>query len=172
LTATETAATPRHTTSGRPRRLWLGSVWAVVAVLALAIVIRGFLAGLITAPRPAAVATVFLSVLLEALPFLFLGVLASALVRELVAPGLLKRWLRARGLFARPYALVPMAAVAAVIPTDTDDARTGPTAAGFAYALAAVGPGTTCARRSSGPAVCWPSARSRPHCSRWPPRSA
>jgi uncharacterized protein len=103
----------------------------------LAIVGRHFLAGLIASPRPAAVATVFASMMLQGLPFLLIGALASGLVREFVAPGLLRRWLRARGLLARPYAVVPVAAVAAVVPTDTDDATTGPTGAGLAYALAA-----------------------------------
>jgi uncharacterized membrane protein YraQ (UPF0718 family) len=137
LTATDTATAHRSDENPTRRRLRLGSVGVLVVLIVLAIVGRHFLAGLIASPRPAAVATVFASMMLQGLPFLLIGALASGLVREFVAPGLLRRWLHARGLLARPYAVVPVAAVAAVVPTDTDDATPGPTGAGLAYALAA-----------------------------------
>jgi uncharacterized membrane protein YraQ (UPF0718 family) len=109
----------------------------LVVLIVLAVLGRGVLAGLITSPRAAAVATVFAAMMLQGLPFLLIAALASGLVREFVAPGLLRRWLRSRGLLGRPYAMVPVAAVAGLVPTDADDAVTGPTGAGFAYALAA-----------------------------------
>ena len=102
MSAIDTATTRGRGQPSAPRRLRPGSINVVVVLLVLAILARGWLAGLVTAPRAGAVAGVFLSVVLQALPFLVAGTLATAAARSLVGPLSLQRWLAARSRREEP----------------------------------------------------------------------
>jgi uncharacterized membrane protein YraQ (UPF0718 family) len=99
-----TAATPRPTAP--VRRRWPSLELLAVGVLA-AIVFRPVLARLFAGPAMATWATMFVSLSVQALPFLVLGVLVSGAIAALVPPG----WL-ARVLPRRPAVAVPLASVA------------------------------------------------------------
>jgi len=85
----------------RPPRLGLV---AVVAVVLAAVLARSVLAGLFDNPVAANWATVFVAVTVQALPFLVLGVAASAAIAAFVPPGVLARALPRRPLLAVPAA--------------------------------------------------------------------
>ncbi|MGD9529351.1 permease [Pseudonocardia sp.] len=87
--------------AGRAR---LTSVHVVAAVLVAAIVARPWLAEALSAPAVATVATVFVAVCVQALPFLVLGVLLSAAIAAFVPAGVLRRALPSRAGAAVPVA--------------------------------------------------------------------
>ncbi|MEV4724219.1 hypothetical protein AB0K29_11220, partial [Micromonospora humida] len=90
---TTTGGTPSGTDDGphhratRPRP-WLGgrigSVEILAALLMLIVVLRGPLADLLAMPALATWTTVFVSVMVQAVPFLVFGVLLSALIAVFV----------------------------------------------------------------------------------------
>jgi uncharacterized membrane protein YraQ (UPF0718 family) len=164
MTALDSTTTRGHGQPGSGRRPRLGSIEMVIALVVLAILVRAWLAGLVTGPRAGAVAGVFLSVVLQALPFLVAGTLATAAARSLARPLLLARWLavlsrreessvseapqlaggswQTSRLAQRPALAVPLGALAAIVPPGDDEhpelIRAGvPAAAVFAYELAA-----------------------------------
>jgi uncharacterized protein len=139
MTAIDTRPTRGHGDEPTGRRpLRFGSIELLVALLIVAVVARGWLAGLVTSARAGALTSVFLAVVLQALPFLVAGTLATAAARAFVRPLLLRRWLVRRG----PAVAVPVAVVAAIVPPGEDEhpalIRAGvPAAAVFGYQLAA-----------------------------------
>ena len=82
--------------------------WLALAV-GLAFWLRGPLAGLLDGPAVETWTTVFVSISVQALPFLVLGVVVSGAIAALVPPG----WL-ARALPDRPLVAVPAAGLAGV----------------------------------------------------------
>ena len=102
MTLTPEPATQR---AGRPAGIWL-----VAATVVLAALCRPLLEGLLSRPAVANWATVFVAITLQAVPFLVLGVTASAAIAAYVPPTLLPRLLP-----SRPEAAVPVAALAGVV---------------------------------------------------------
>ena len=89
-----------------------GSVEALAVVLAVLVAFRGPIAGLISDPRLQTWTTVFVSVLIQAAPFLIFGVVLSAVIAVFVP-----RSFWARALPRRPVMAVPAAGLAgAVLP--------------------------------------------------------
>jgi uncharacterized protein len=97
------AATPPPRRRGR-------SVEILAAVLVLLIFLRGPLASLISNPRLSTWMTVFVSVLVQATPFLVLGVLLSAAIAVYVP-----RAFWAKALPRHPVLAVPVAGLAGVV---------------------------------------------------------
>lgn len=102
----------RDTAPQRPRRRLprIGSVEVLAVVLVGIIALRGVLADLMAAPRLATWSTVFVSIVVQALPFLVFGVVLSALIAVFVPPSFF-----ARVLPRRPALAVPVAGVAGVV---------------------------------------------------------
>src|SRR5438067_6620403 len=90
----------------RPRRRLLDARFLVL-LLVIAAGSRGLVAGVLDGPAVRTWATIFVSIAVQALPFLVLGVLLSGAVAALVPPA----WL-ARALPGRPLLAVPVAGVA------------------------------------------------------------
>ncbi|GAA2805736.1 permease [Crossiella cryophila] len=99
---------PAATLPARPRRL--GSVEVLAAILLLALLSRGELAGLLDQPEVRTWLTMFVSIVLQAVPFLVLGVLLSAAITVFVPAGFF-----ARALPGHPALAVPAAAAAGVV---------------------------------------------------------
>ncbi|MEV6521436.1 permease [Longispora sp. NPDC051575] len=87
-----------------------GSVEVLVVVLLLVVLSRGWLADLLDAPRLRTWSTVFVSIVVQAVPFLVFGVALSAVIAVFVPAGFL-----ARALPSRPVLAVPVAAAAGVV---------------------------------------------------------
>ncbi len=100
-----------------------GSTEVLLVVVIAAIAARAWLVDLTSAAWAQTLLTVFLSVLLPALPFLVLGTLGSAAVTAFVPASLLER-----ALGRHPLAAVPVAGAAAVV-LPTSDCEPVPTAA-------------------------------------------
>lgn len=100
--------------TGAPRRSgrakWDGSLAALAAVLALAVLVEFAFAGVLAAEDLQTWATVFLAICLQALPFLVLGVMLSAAIATLVPAAFFRRWLPSNTRLA-----VPVAAAAGVV---------------------------------------------------------
>ncbi len=99
--------------SGGPRRSLggrIGSVEVLAALLVLLIVFRAPLADALSAPRLQTWTTVFVSVLVQAVPFLVFGVLLSAVIAVFVP-----RSFWARALPRHPALAVPVASAAGVV---------------------------------------------------------
>jgi uncharacterized protein len=97
-----------------PRRRWrrLGSVEVLALVVVAVLLGRGWLLGLIESPRALTLVTVFVSVMVQALPFLALGTILSAAITAFVPTRFFER-----ALPRNPVAAVPVAGVAgAVLP--------------------------------------------------------
>ncbi|WP_117672497.1 permease [Micromonospora sp. MW-13] len=92
------------------RRRPVGSVEVLAAVLVLVVVFREPLANALAAPRVQTWTTVFVSVLVQAVPFLVFGVLLSAAIAVFVP-----RAFWARALPRHPALAVPVASVAGVV---------------------------------------------------------
>lgn len=94
----------------RPLADRIGSVEVLAGVLVLLVVLREPLAAAISAPRWQTWTTVFVSVLVQAVPFLVFGVLLSAVIAVFVP-----RSFWARALPGRPALAVPVASAAGVV---------------------------------------------------------
>lgn len=70
----------------------IGSLEVLAALLVLLVVLRGRLGGLLTGARASTWTTVFVSVLVQAAPFLVFGVVLSAVIAVFVPPSF---WARA-----------------------------------------------------------------------------
>ncbi|MEU8659641.1 permease [Actinoplanes philippinensis] len=93
------------------KKSWrLGSVEVLAVVLVLLVAVRAPLAGLVSDPRLQTWTTVFVSVLVQAVPFLVFGVALSAVIAVFVP-----RSFWARALPRHPAAAVPAAGLAGVI---------------------------------------------------------
>jgi uncharacterized protein len=104
---TEVREQPGTAVAPGPRREW---GLAVLAVLLVAAVLgRPLLVGALRDPAVAAFATVFVAVVVQALPFLVLGVAVSAAIAAFVPSSFLTR-----ALPSRPVLAVPVAALAGV----------------------------------------------------------
>nr|WP_218107343.1 permease [Micromonospora carbonacea] len=88
----------------------MGSVEVLASLLVLLIVFRAPLAGALSAPRLQTWTTVFVSVLVQAVPFLVFGVLLSAVIAVFVP-----RSFWARALPRHPALAVPVASAAGVV---------------------------------------------------------
>ncbi|TDB71152.1 permease [Micromonospora sp. KC723] len=88
----------------------IGSVEVLAALLILLIALREPLAGLLSAPSLATWTTVFVSVMVQAVPFLVFGVLLSAVIAVFVP-----RSFWARALPRHPALAVPVASAAGVV---------------------------------------------------------
>lgn len=86
-----------------------GSLLVFSAVLVVAILGRPIITEAVSAPSVRIMATVFVAVCVQALPFLVLGALLSGLIAAFVTPAVLRRLLP-----ASPAAAVPIAAVAGI----------------------------------------------------------
>jgi uncharacterized protein len=96
---------PRRRPGGR-----IGSVEVLAALLLLLVVFRGPVASVISTPRLQTWTTVFVSVMVQAVPFLVFGVLLSAVIAVFVP-----RSFWARALPRHPALAVPVASVAGVV---------------------------------------------------------
>jgi uncharacterized membrane protein YraQ (UPF0718 family) len=92
----------------RERRI--GSLEILAALLVLLVIFRGPLAGLVDGARLQTWTTVFVSVLVQAVPFLVFGVVLSAIIAVYVP-----RSFWARALPKRPALAVPAASLAGVV---------------------------------------------------------
>ena len=99
---------PAPETAKEARRI--GSVEVLAVVLVLLVIFRNPLAGLISAPVLQTWTTVFVSVLVQAVPFLVFGVVLSAIIAVYVP-----RSFWARALPRHPALAVPAASVAGVV---------------------------------------------------------
>ena len=93
-----------------PARRRIGSVEVLAGVLVLLVVFRNPLAGLISGARLQTWTTVFVSVLVQAVPFLVFGVVLSAIIAVYVP-----RSFWARALPRHPALAVPAASMAGVV---------------------------------------------------------
>jgi len=101
-----TAAPPR------PRRPGIGAVELFILVLLVTVVLRGWLVGATSSARAQTWLTIFVSIVIQATPFVVLGTVVSAAIAALVPPAFF-----ARVLPRRPVLAVPVAGVAgAVLP--------------------------------------------------------
>jgi uncharacterized membrane protein YraQ (UPF0718 family) len=111
-----TATVPRADVSAPPsppsRRRRPGPVELFVALLVVAVLLRGWLVGWTDSARIQTWLTVFVSIVIQATPFVVLGTVVSAAIAALVPPSFF-----ARALPRRPVLAVPVAGVAgAVLP--------------------------------------------------------
>ncbi|KXK63478.1 hypothetical protein AWW66_02770 [Micromonospora rosaria] len=88
----------------------IGSVEVLAALLVLLVVFREPVAGLLSTPRLQTWTTVFVSIMVQAVPFLVFGVLLSAVIAVYVP-----RSFWARALPRRPALAVPVASAAGVV---------------------------------------------------------
>jgi uncharacterized membrane protein YraQ (UPF0718 family) len=109
---TEPVRPPDTETVAPKRGGWarLGSVEALAAVVILVLIGRGWLIGLLSSPRALTLITVFVSVMVQALPFLVLGTILSASITAFVPTRFFDR-----ALPSRPAAAVPVAGLAGVV---------------------------------------------------------
>jgi uncharacterized protein len=108
-TLEEAPARPKEPASQRWRRRF-GSVETLALVVIVVLLARDWLLGFIGSPRSAALVTVFVSVMVQALPFLVLGTVLSAAITAFVPASFFER-----ALPRRPVAAVPGAGVAGVV---------------------------------------------------------
>ncbi len=110
-TLDEAPTRPKEPASQRWRRR-VGSVETLALIVIVVLLARDWLLGFIDAPRSAALVTVFVSVMVQALPFLVLGTVLSAAITAFVPSSFFER-----ALPRKPVAAVPVAGVAgAVLP--------------------------------------------------------
>ena len=108
MTATELRERARP--GAAPPRRRLGSVEILAAVLILVVIFRGYLVDALAAPRLQTWSTVFVSIMVQATPFLVFGVVLSAVIAVFVPPSFF-----ARVLPSRPVLAVPVAATTGVV---------------------------------------------------------
>jgi len=88
----------------------IGSLEVLAALLVAVALLRGPLTGLFDTPAVQTFATVFVSIVIQAMPFLVLGVVVSAVIAVFVPPSFF-----ARALPGRPVLAVPVAGAAGVV---------------------------------------------------------
>lgn len=93
-----------------PVRWRPGSLEVLTVLLVVVVLLRGQLVRLFTSPAMATWATVFVSIVVQAIPFLVLGVAVSALIAVFVPPSFF-----ARALPSRPVLAVPVAGLCGVV---------------------------------------------------------
>ena len=96
--------------TSRPSTGQLTAIELLALLLVLLVIAHGSLASWISAPRMQTWMTVFVSVLLQAVPFLVFGVVLSAVIAVFVPPSF---W--ARALPKNPALAVPVASIAGVV---------------------------------------------------------
>jgi uncharacterized membrane protein YraQ (UPF0718 family) len=101
------APAPPDPARPRPR---LGAVELFVGVLVVAVLLRGWLVGWTDSARVQTWLTIFVSIVIQASPFVVLGTVVSAAIAALVPPAFF-----ARALPRRPVLAVPVAGVAGVV---------------------------------------------------------
>jgi uncharacterized protein len=101
---------PDVSTAAPPYARWRPRPEIVFAVLAIAAGSRGFLAGGVRNPYVATWSTIFTAIVVQALPFVVLGVMVSGLIASHATPAVLARLVPSRTVLA-----VPCAAVAGVL---------------------------------------------------------
>jgi uncharacterized protein len=109
VSQTQTPARLPLPAPGRARGLLDARVLLLLVLVAVGS--HGLVAGLLDGPAVATWSTIFVSITIQALPFLVLGVLLSAALAALVRPGWLARALPARDLLAVPAASLAGAAL-------------------------------------------------------------
>jgi uncharacterized membrane protein YraQ (UPF0718 family) len=111
LNPVDTRARPAEPETAEPPGGWRpGSVEALALLLVLLVVFRTPLADLVSDPRLQTWTTVFVSVLVQAVPFLVFGVVLSAVIAVFVP-----RSFWAKALPRHPVAAVPAASLAGVV---------------------------------------------------------
>jgi uncharacterized protein len=101
---------PPRDTAPRRIRHRVGSLEILAALLVLLVVFRAPLAGALSAPRLQTWTTVFVSIVMQAMPFLVFGVVLAAVIAVFVPPSF---W--ARALPKHPALAVPVASAAGVV---------------------------------------------------------
>ena len=91
------------------RRRTVGAIEVFIALLLVAVLARGWLVGHTTSPRVQTWLTIFVSIVIQAAPFVVLGTVVSAAIAVLVPPSFF-----ARVLPRRPVLAVPVAGLAGV----------------------------------------------------------
>ncbi|MFD1078507.1 permease, partial [Longispora fulva] len=100
---TETA--PRAAAPPRAKKRWsVRSVEVLAVLLVAAIAARGLLAGAMGTPRLQSWSTVFISIVIQAMPFVALGTLLSAAIAVFVPPAFFTRALPKNKMLAVPAA--------------------------------------------------------------------
>lgn len=89
---------------GKRRRWRIGSLEALCALLLLAVVFQGYLGAVLDVPAIRTGSTVFVAVVVQALPFLVLGVLISGVIAAFVPATLLHRLIPKRAAASVPVA--------------------------------------------------------------------
>jgi uncharacterized membrane protein YraQ (UPF0718 family) len=105
-----TSPTPPPPSPPPPRERRVGSLEVLAALLVLLVIFREPLAGLVSGARLQTWTTVFVSVLVQAVPFLVFGVVLSAIIAVYVP-----RSFWARALPKHPVLAVPVAGLAGVV---------------------------------------------------------
>lgn len=103
-TRESTSATPPDVVAPPARTRQLPTLELLALVLVLAVVLRARVADLFDAPALQTWSTIFVSITVQALPFLTLGVVLSGAIAALVPPGFLARVLPRRDTLAVPVA--------------------------------------------------------------------
>lgn len=101
---------PDQRDTGEPQAVRFDSLLALITLLLVVIALQGPIRRALSAPVLQSWMTVFVAVVVQALPFLVLGVLLSAVIAVLVPPSFF-----ARALPGRPALAVPAAGVAGAI---------------------------------------------------------
>src|SRR5947209_8132608 len=110
MTLTRPAPQLAREDPGPGRRRRLGPVDVFVVVLLAAVALRGWLVGATTSARAETWLTIFVSIVIQATPFVVLGTVVSAAIAALVPPAFF-----ARALPRRPVLAVPVAGIAGVV---------------------------------------------------------
>jgi uncharacterized protein len=101
----EPAETPEDERPRRPRlRGRVGSVEVLAAVVVVVLLSRGWLLGLIDSPRALTLVTVFVSIMVQSMPFLVLGTMLSAAITAFVPTRFFERVLPSNKVAAVPVA--------------------------------------------------------------------
>jgi uncharacterized membrane protein YraQ (UPF0718 family) len=119
MTVLEADEPPASATAGRVSRWWsrFASIEALVLALVLVVVARPWLVGLVASPRALAAAAVFVSLVLQATPFLVLGTLLTAGIAAFVPVPMLEGVLRrdSVGLVLTSPAISPVVLAATAV---------------------------------------------------------
>jgi uncharacterized membrane protein YraQ (UPF0718 family) len=108
---TKTGTAGDHPTGSRRRRSAELALAPIAGLLILAVLARPQLISLLDRPAVANWATVFVSVAVQAMPFLVLGVTVSACIAAFVSPATLSRVFPERPVYAVPVAAIAGAAL-------------------------------------------------------------